>query len=81
LWAPDVIGVCPTGHANIHHWIRKLREEIKILVATQVPRSDDAWIKVMRYYKPRGANRKELLVAKQAYINWVEAGGPWAPIL
>jgi hypothetical protein len=80
LWAPDVVGVCPTGHANIHHWIRRIRDEVKI-VAISHARTDDAWEKVYRYYKPIGANRRELLVAKQAFINWIEAGGPWEFIL
>jgi hypothetical protein len=72
--------VCPTGHANIHHWIRRIRDEVKI-VAISHARTDDAWEKVYRYYKPIGANRRELLVAKQAFINWIEAGGPWEFIL
>jgi hypothetical protein len=72
LWAESSILVCPTGHSNIHWHIMNIAEELQYHRVMD----DMSWEDVLRKYKPRGAVRKELAVAKQAYWNWSGCGAP-----
>lgn len=86
IWAPDSIITCPTGHTNIHYHIREIIKCITIMKYNMgIPGTAD-WLgeeilAVVKTYRPRGANQKELKVARQAFINWEAALGRWSTIL
>jgi hypothetical protein len=73
----DTIVVCPTGHANIHHHIRMIRDALQFHHIAD----DMSWQDVLKLYKPRGCVQKELVVARFAFIIAVEVGITWKVIL
>jgi hypothetical protein len=83
LWAPQTIPVCGTGHDNVHAIIREITYELRVILQYERDLSPEQAIKVADKRSLIALKKRcgvlptsyERDVAKQAFTNWLAAGG------